>query len=91
MAPWAVTPLLMLGGAYLCFEGFEKLAHKFMHRKQDEEAHHQELVQALADPKVNKIFVDGGAATMEPGSAAFASFLADERRRIDPLLEKRNK
>lgn len=29
-APWAVTPLLMLGGAFLCFEGFEKLAHKFL-------------------------------------------------------------
>jgi predicted DNA repair protein MutK len=28
-APWAVTPLLMVGGAFLCFEGFEKLAHKF--------------------------------------------------------------
>src|SRR5215207_106659 len=31
LAPWAVTPLLMAGGAYLCFEGFEKLAHKFLH------------------------------------------------------------
>src|SRR5215468_12650258 len=30
-APWAVTPLLMVGGAYLCYEGFEKLAHKFLH------------------------------------------------------------
>ena len=30
LALWAVTPLLMLGGAFLCFEGFEKLAHKFM-------------------------------------------------------------
>ena len=30
-APWAVTPLLMLGGAFLCYEGFEKLAHKFLH------------------------------------------------------------
>jgi len=29
-APWAVTPLLMLGGAFLCYEGFEKLAHKFL-------------------------------------------------------------
>src|SRR5450830_339851 len=29
-APWAVTPLLMLGGAFLCFEGFEKLAHKYL-------------------------------------------------------------
>jgi predicted DNA repair protein MutK len=36
--PWAVTPLLMLGGAYLCFEGFEKLAHKFLHNKADDEA-----------------------------------------------------
>src|ERR671913_2645277 len=31
VAPWAVTPLLMLGGAYLCYEGFEKLAHKILH------------------------------------------------------------
>src|SRR6476620_9391458 len=30
-APWLVTPLLMLGGAFLCFEGFEKLAHKYLH------------------------------------------------------------
>ncbi|EPX80674.1 DUF808 domain-containing protein [Litoreibacter arenae] len=28
-APWAITPLLMLGGAYLCFEGAEKVAHLF--------------------------------------------------------------
>ncbi|RYZ11707.1 MAG: DUF808 domain-containing protein [Comamonadaceae bacterium] len=31
LVPWAVTPLLMLGGAFLCFEGFEKLAHKYIH------------------------------------------------------------
>lgn len=31
VAPWAVTPLLMFGGAFLCFEGFEKIAHKFLH------------------------------------------------------------
>ncbi len=30
-APWAVTPLLMIGGAFLCFEGFEKIAHRFLH------------------------------------------------------------
>eukprot|EP01032_Pedospumella_encystans_P034924 gene34924-39492_t len=30
-APWAITPLLMIGGAYLCFEGFEKIAHKYLH------------------------------------------------------------
>lgn len=30
-APWAITPLLMIGGLYLCFEGCEKLAHHFFH------------------------------------------------------------
>ena len=54
-APWAVTPLLMLGGAFLCYEGFEKLAHKFMHAKQDDQAHHAELVSALADPAVDLV------------------------------------
>src|SRR5450830_1056766 len=38
LAPWAVTPLLMLGGAFLCFEGFEKLAHKYLPHAQDEHA-----------------------------------------------------
>jgi len=28
--PWAITPLLMIGGAYLCYEGFEKVAHKIL-------------------------------------------------------------
>ena len=31
IAPWAITPLLMLGGLYLCYEGVEKLAHKFLY------------------------------------------------------------
>ena len=38
-APWAVTPLLMLGGAFLCFEGFEKLAHKFLPHGDDSAGH----------------------------------------------------
>jgi uncharacterized protein len=37
LAPWAVTPLLMVGGAFLCYEGFEKLAHKFLHRGEPED------------------------------------------------------
>src|SRR5918993_5735450 len=53
VAPWAVTPLLMLGGAYLCYEGFEKLAHKILHSRGEDEAHHAELVTALADPAVD--------------------------------------
>ena len=52
-APWLVTPLLMLGGAFLCFEGFEKLAHKFLHSKEEDQQHHAEHVQALADPAVD--------------------------------------
>jgi predicted DNA repair protein MutK len=45
-APWAITPLLMLGGAYLCFEGFEKIAHKLLHSPAEDAHHHQELVDA---------------------------------------------
>jgi len=54
-APWAVTPLLMAGGAYLCFEGFEKLAHRFLHDRAEDDAHHAELAQALADPKLDLV------------------------------------
>ena len=55
LAPWLITPLLMLGGAFLCFEGFEKLAHKFLHSKHEEEAEHRETLQALADPNVDLV------------------------------------
>src|SRR6187551_3871381 len=41
--PWLIIPLLMVGGAYLCFEGFEKLAHKYLHSTQEDDQHHQEL------------------------------------------------
>lgn len=51
--PWAITPLLMVGGAFLCFEGFEKLAHKFLHRAEDDQAHEEALMQALTDPSVD--------------------------------------
>src|SRR5438309_5014652 len=46
--PQAITPLLMLGGAYLCFEGFEKVAHKYLHSEAENAAHEQELAGALA-------------------------------------------
>ena len=54
-APWAVTPLLMLGGAYLCFEGFEKLAHKFLHSKAQDQAQHAQLAEAVADPATDLV------------------------------------
>ena len=56
--PWAITPLLMLGGAFLCYEGFEKLAHKFLHSAADDAKHHDELVTALADPKVDLVAME---------------------------------
>lgn len=54
-APWLVTPLLMLGGLFLCYEGFEKLVHRFLHSKEEERAHHAEHVAAVADPKVDLV------------------------------------
>ena len=55
LAPWAIQPLLMIGGAYLCYEGFEKVAHRFLHRPEEDEARRGELVQALADPAVDLV------------------------------------
>ena len=52
-APALITPLLMVGGAYLCFEGFEKLAHKTLHSAAEVKAEHDALAQALADPAVD--------------------------------------
>ncbi|NIB39101.1 DUF808 domain-containing protein [Pseudomaricurvus alkylphenolicus] len=49
--PWLITPLLMLGGAFLCFEGFEKLVHKYLHPETEEE--HTEKLKAIADPEVD--------------------------------------
>jgi uncharacterized protein len=55
LTPWAVIPLLMLGGAYLCYEGVEKLAHKFLHSPAEDSAHHTELVAAVANPSVDMV------------------------------------
>jgi len=57
--PWAVTPLLMIGGAFLCFEGFEKLAHKYLpgdsHAGSEKSA---ALERALADPSVDIVALE---------------------------------
>lgn len=58
LAPWAVTPLLMLGGAFLCFEGVEKLAHKFLHSPEEDAAHERELLEALTNPAVDLVEVE---------------------------------
>ena len=47
--PWAITPLLMIGGAFLCFEGVEKVLHTLESRKQKEDpAERQRRLEALA-------------------------------------------
>ena len=53
LAPWAIVPLLMIGGAFLCFEGFEKLAHKFLHSKAEDQAEHRELIKAVASSEAD--------------------------------------
>jgi len=46
-APWLITPLLMVGGAFLCFEGAEKLAHRFLHSPTEGDAERAALTEAL--------------------------------------------
>ena len=57
-APWLITPLLMLGGAYLCFEGVEKLVHKYLHNPADDAAQRAALKQALSDPQVDLVALE---------------------------------
>ncbi len=57
-APWLVLPLLMVGGAFLCFEGFEKLAHKLLHARSEDDAEHQALTRALADPQIDLVALE---------------------------------
>ncbi|CAI06148.1 DUF808 domain-containing protein [Aromatoleum aromaticum] len=57
LAPWLIAPLLMIGGAFLCFEGFEKLAHKFLHAPADE-AEHRKTLRALTDPSVDLVALE---------------------------------
>ena len=47
----------MIGGAYLCYEGFEKIAHKFKHDAA-EDAHRAEHLQALANPTVDLLAIE---------------------------------
>lgn len=48
LLPWAVVPLLMIGGLYLCFEGVEKLAHKYLHTQKEDDQHHADMLKAVA-------------------------------------------
>ncbi len=58
LAPWSVIPLLMIGGIYLCYEGCEKLAHRFLHSRQEDQHHHEELLKAVANPSVDLVALE---------------------------------
>ena len=55
LAPWAITPLLMAGGAYLCYEGFEKIAHRFVHGGGDETEKERKLREAFEDASTDLV------------------------------------
>ncbi|GAA6119754.1 DUF808 domain-containing protein [Acidovorax sp. FG27] len=63
--PWAVTPLLMVGGAFLCYEGFEKLAHKFLHRKAPAQPGEPQAVVPVAPADAAPVPVDMAAFEKE--------------------------
>jgi predicted DNA repair protein MutK len=58
LAPWLVIPLLMVGGAYLCFEGVEKLAHRWLHAPEELAAHEKALMKAVQDHKVDLVALE---------------------------------
>jgi predicted DNA repair protein MutK len=59
--PWLIQPLLMIGGAYLCFEGAEKIIHGLLHRKnKQEEQMHQAQLEAIADPTQDMVAFEKG-------------------------------
>ncbi|MFO1413449.1 MAG: DUF808 domain-containing protein [Burkholderiales bacterium] len=55
LLPWAITPLLMVGGAFLCYEGFEKLAHRWLAAPGEREAARAERAAAFADPAFDAV------------------------------------
>jgi predicted DNA repair protein MutK len=57
--PWAITPLLMLGGAYLCFEGAEKVLHSL----QKDETSLEEDAGIVADKDHEEAMVKGAVRT----------------------------
>jgi predicted DNA repair protein MutK len=70
LAPWAVAPLLMLGGAYLCYEGVEKILHSMLSGAKDghggvapDHALHADLAEAASPPMVERDKIAGAVRT----------------------------
>ena len=53
--PWLIVPLLMVGGIYLCFEGAEKLAHRWLHSAAEDAAAHDEELAAVANTALDMV------------------------------------
>jgi len=53
--PWIITPLLMLGGAFLCYEGFEKIAHRLLHSTSADEHKQKESLSTVVDESVDAV------------------------------------
>lgn len=64
-APWIITPILMLGGSYLCFEGMEKVWEKIEHSLHKDDAAHQEQMDKAInrEPKDEKSLVKSAIFT----------------------------
>ncbi|MCW8831992.1 MAG: DUF808 domain-containing protein [Colwellia sp.] len=56
--PWIITPLLMLGGAYLCFEGFEKVWHSFIVTDEELRKEHRDAAKELLDETVDLVTLE---------------------------------
>ena len=54
-APWAITPLMMIGGAFLCYEGVEKIAHRLLHSRAEDAGEQAARLQAAADENVDMV------------------------------------
>ena len=92
LLPQLVTPLLMIGGAYLCFEGCEKLVHKFMHRHEDEADHHAKLAAATVDPAIDMVAFEkekiSGAVRTDFVLSAEIIVIALGTVQAEPLLQR---
>ncbi len=60
VAPWAVIPLMIVGGAFLCYEGVEKLAHKYLHSADEDAASHAAHLKAVQDESVDLVALEKG-------------------------------
>lgn len=54
---WIIPTLLMIGGAFLCFEGFEKIVHKLLHKHADD-AHHAKIQAAVQNPQADLVALE---------------------------------